>query len=258
MVSSMRMRRSRYGLEPAESQSLAQIAYEAIRESIVDGRFKLGQHIVEQQVADELHTSHAPVREALRRLQQEGLVFLRPRRGLFVREISAKDFVDIYNARIAVECAAARLVVRDHPSLARIEQTIGQMARAAKDQQMGRTVDLELRVHQQLCDLSSNRYLAAAFRSLAGPIRMALGIDDAAYDHLDDVVSEHFPILEVLRGDDGDEASAVIHRHIISTVEPVLALLGGDRRRLFAAPPFHESLNASNGVRRARRGATRS
>ena len=226
-----------YGMSAVEADSLVQIAYDAIRESIVDGRLKLGEHIVEQEVADELKTSRAPVREALRRLQQEGLVCVRPRRGIFVREISAKDFIDIYNVRIAVECAAARLVVRNVPPLDSIEHTIEQMAGAVKSQQLGKVVDLELKMHQQICDLSGNDYLASVFHSLAGPIRMALGVDDAAFEHLYDVVVEHLTVLEALKSGDGDHAAAVVHQHIVATVGPVLSILGGDERDLFAAAP---------------------
>jgi DNA-binding GntR family transcriptional regulator len=221
-------------MSPVATDSLVQIAYDTIRESIVDGRLRLGEHIVEQVVADELKTSRAPVREALRRLQQEGLVCVRPRRGIFVREITAKDFIDIYNVRIAVECAAARLIVRILPPLDSIELTIHQMAQAVKSEQLGKVVDLELKMHQQMCDLSGNDYLASVFHSLAGPIRMALGVDDAAFEHLYDVVDEHLTVLEALKSGHADHAAVVVHQHIIATVGPVLSILGGDERDLFA------------------------
>lgn len=225
-------------LEPAAVESLVQIAYDAIRESIVDGRFELGEHIVETQVAEELSTSRAPVREALRRLLQEGLVIERPRRGIFVREISAQDFVDIYNVRIAIECAAAHLVARRSPSLKAIEQTVHQMQRAATRKQVGRTVDLELMIHQQICDISGNEYLGSVFRSLSGPVRMALGIDDASYEHLEDAANEHLPLLDALRSGNGDRAAHAVHQHIVSTAGPALTRLGGAESALLATSPI--------------------
>lgn len=213
-----------------------QIAYDAIRASIVDGRFDPGEHIVEAQVAEQLNTSRAPVREALRRLQQEGLAVEKPRRGFFVREITADDFIDIYNVRISIETAAARLVCREAPDLHPIETTIARMHEAARRQEVRATADLELLVHQQICDASGNALLASMFRSLAGPIRMALGLDDAGYAHLEDVATEHLPLLDALRSGDGEHAALVIHEHIIATVGPVLARLGGDPERLLAVP----------------------
>jgi DNA-binding GntR family transcriptional regulator len=222
--------------EPASVESLVQIAYDAIRASIVEGGFDPGEHIVEARVATELNTSRAPVREALRRLQQEGLAIEKPRRGFFVREITADDFIDIYNVRISIETAAARLVCRQGPDLLPIEATIARMHEAARRQEVELTADLELLVHQQICDATGNAFLASMFRSLAGPIRMALGLDDAGYDHLEDVATEHLPLLDALRFGDGERAAAVIHEHIIATVGPVLERLGGDPERLLPAP----------------------
>jgi DNA-binding GntR family transcriptional regulator len=225
-------------LTPAISNSLVQIAYDAIRNSILDGGFAMGEHIVEVRVSDELGTSRAPVREALRRLQQEGLVVEHPRRGIFVREITAKDFIDIYNVRIAVECAAARLIGLHQPSLKPIEKTVAQMQQAAARKQVSKTVDLELSVHQQICDASGNDYLASVFRSLSGPVRMALGIDDAAYERLEDVANEHVPLLEALSSGDGERAARAVHKHIVASVGPVLKRLGGDEQDLLAESPL--------------------
>jgi DNA-binding GntR family transcriptional regulator len=225
-------------LAPAAVDSLVQVAYDAIRESILDGRFAMGEHIIEKRVSEDLDTSRAPVREALRRLQQEGLVVEKPRRGTFVREISGADFVDIYNVRIAIECAAAQLIVRRRPPLKSVERLVAKMEQAAGRGQVGKTVDLELQVHQHLCDIAGNQYLAGVFRSLAGPVRMALGLDDAAYADLEQVAAEYRPLLDALGSDDPERAARAMHHHIVASVEPVLARLGGDAGDLFTAPPI--------------------
>lgn len=224
--------------QPASVDSLVQIAYEAIRSTILEGKYEPGEHLVETRIAEELATSRAPIREAFRRLEQEGLVEKKPRRGFFVREMTAQDFVDIYNVRIAIECAAARLVARRRPSLAAIEQTIGILHDAARRGDVTATVDLELLVHQQICDASGNAFLASVFRSVAGPTRMALAMDDAAYEHLEDAATEHIPLLAALRGGDGDAAAAALYDHIVSTVSGVLTRLGGDERDLLGGSPL--------------------
>ena len=83
----------------------------------------------------------------------------RPRRGFFVRAMTAQDFVDIYNVRLAIECAAARLVAQRRPSLAAIEETIRLLHEAARRGDVSSTVDLELLVHRQICDASGNAFL---------------------------------------------------------------------------------------------------
>jgi GntR family transcriptional regulator of gluconate operon len=221
---------------PLAADSLVELAYESIRESIIAGRFRMGEHLVEGRIAEELQVSRGPVREALRRLAQEGLVDERPRRGTFVREISGIDFVDIYNVRIGVETVAIRLVTAAQPPLAPIEETIRRLGAAARKRQIARAVDLEFRVHEQLCEASGNPYLLGVFRSLAGPVRMALTLDDSAYENLEDLVGEHELLLDAIRTGDGDQAAAAIHDHILSTVAPVLARLGGDAGRLLRRP----------------------
>jgi DNA-binding GntR family transcriptional regulator len=218
-------------LERLTDRSLTDQAYSAIRDSILDGRFGLGERIVEYKVAEDLGISRAPVREALRRLVEEQLVTERPRYGTFVREITAQDFVDIYiyNARIAIETAAIRLAARTQPELTAIEKTIDEMASAARRKQASRVVNLELQVHQQLCDVAGNPFLSSAFHSLSGPIRLALGLDDEGYPDLQDVAAEHPPLLDAIRSGDERKAARTIHEHIVASIEPVLERLNGSR-----------------------------
>jgi DNA-binding GntR family transcriptional regulator len=218
---------NRRPLAPLSPQSLAELAYDSIRESVLSGRFAMGERIVESRVAEELGTSRAPVREALRRLSEERLVVEKPRHGSYVREISAADFIDIYNLRIALETAAIRLVTRRQPPLDKIEDTIRQMNRAAERGQLSKVLDLELAVHQELCEASGNAYLAAAFHSVAGPVRMALGVDAVDNQTPAEIAAEHPPLLEAVRTGDEDHAAATIRDHIVASVGPVLERLGG-------------------------------
>lgn len=93
----------------------AQHALDGLRRAIVSGRLRPGQRVVQEDLADELGVSVAPVREALRALEQEGQVGYRPRRGYFVTELTAADLEEIYELRLLLEDRAAR---RAHPRLA--------------------------------------------------------------------------------------------------------------------------------------------
>jgi DNA-binding GntR family transcriptional regulator len=225
---------NRRRLARLKQSSLAELAYESIRESVLSGRFAMGERIVEMRIAEELGISRAPVREALRRLGEERLVIERPRHGSFVREISAGDFIDIYNVRIALETGAIRLVTRRQPPLTAIEDTIRQMDRAAAARQLSKVLDLELAVHQAICEASGNAYLAAAFHSVAGPVRMALGVDAADNQTPAEIAAEHPPLLDAIRSGDEDHAATTIRHHIVASVGPVLERLGGDVEDLLA------------------------
>lgn len=208
-------------------QSLTELAYRSIRESIVTHRFTAGERLVETRLADDLGISRAPVREALRRLAEEHLVVERPRQGTFVREFSAQDFVDTYNLRMAIETAAIRLVTRRGEDTSPLAAILDDMRAAADAERPDEVAELEFRWHETLCDLSRNDYLAVVFRSLAAQIRVALALDDAGYTDLHDIVAEHLPLMEAIGSGDEARAAAVLQDHVLATVDPVLARLGG-------------------------------
>lgn len=83
------------------------LAYEGIRQAIIEGRYKPGQRLIEQRIGEELHLSRTPVRESLRLLEAEGLVHSEPQRGVVVRTLTVKDVNDLYQLRSRLEALAA-------------------------------------------------------------------------------------------------------------------------------------------------------
>ena len=101
----------------ADHPSLQERAYRTLRTAILEGRFGVGERLFESKLADQLGISRNPVRESIRRLQQDGLVDVRPRGGIYVASISIEEADDIYRVRGALEALAARLAaerVTDH------------------------------------------------------------------------------------------------------------------------------------------------
>src|SRR5438477_9433205 len=98
-------------LQPLEvSRSLAEDAADRIREQILGGGFRQGEHLVESRIAQQLNVSRGPVREAFKLLRAEGLLEEEPRRGTFVVRLSSSDVSEIYGLRAAIEGRAARLI----------------------------------------------------------------------------------------------------------------------------------------------------
>jgi DNA-binding GntR family transcriptional regulator len=93
----------------ADHPSLQERAYQTLRTAILDGRFAVGERLYESKIAEQLGISRNPVRESFRRLQQDGLVDVRPRGGIYVASISIEEADDIYRVRGALEGLAARL-----------------------------------------------------------------------------------------------------------------------------------------------------
>jgi len=227
------------GLKRVKRTSVAESAYEAIRDGVLGGRYAPGDQLVEARLAEQLGVSRGPVREALRRLCEEGLLVDVLHRGTFVRDLGPADMIDIYNVRIGLECVAVRLVIRSGRSLHPLAHLVEEMRVAALAGDLKRLSMLEFRFHETLCDLSGNALLASVFHSISTQVRMALALDNAAYPDPVQIAAEHEPVLEALEA--GDERLAVrrITTHIVSSIEPLFLRLyrtvdAADRSRLLA------------------------
>ncbi|MGF1471410.1 MAG: GntR family transcriptional regulator [Rubrobacteraceae bacterium] len=219
-------------LDRLDQGSLSDRAYEAIRKSIISGRFEPGERLVEDNLAEDLGVSRAPIREAFRKLADEQLVVEWPRHGTYVREFTAKDFVDTYNLLSAIESLAVRLIVRKKVSLEPLPSIVEEMTEATREGDLPRVVEIELGFHQVLCSKAGNPHLDNVFRLLSGMVGMALSIDDAAYDNIADIASEHYPLLETIqeaiRVGSEEQAVFAVRSHIRASLEGVMSQLGGD------------------------------
>lgn len=188
--------------------------------------------MIEDNLAEDLGVSRAPVREAFRRLANEQLVVERPRHGTYVREFTAKDFVDIYNLLSAIESLAVRLIVRDKISLEPLRDIVEEMTEAAENGDLSRVVEIELDFHRELCSVAGNNHLENVFRLLSGLVGIALSLDDAAYQNVADIAAEHYPLLQRIEEaiNTGDEKRAVftVRSHIRNSLGEVMTRLGGD------------------------------
>ena len=127
----------------------AQYALDRLRRSIVARELSPGQHIVQEEVAERLGVSIAPVREALRVLEQEGQVTYRPRRGYFVTKLRAEDLVEIYELRQVLEERAARraLPTLDEDALERITMAAKDCVDAAEAGDVAAELEANRRFH---------------------------------------------------------------------------------------------------------------
>src|SRR5919107_167673 len=184
---------------------LADQIREHILAGILDGRYPPNSRIVETQVARELGTSQAPVREALRALQAIGIVELSPFRGARVRRPTRREILEAYDVRSALEGLAAR------PALSRLSdaEVADLVALGAEMERAGRASDghavaaADAMFHARIVSAAENRTLERTWRSLEPYSRTYLslfvpGADPTWSAHL------HAPILEALRRRDAD------------------------------------------------------
>lgn len=201
---------------PAPAVSLVDTAYEWIRRRILDNVWPPGHRALEQEVALELGMSRTPVREALVRLQNDGLVEVVPRHGMRVLPVSPQDMREIYEVLTALECMAAEIVARRKPGDAEL-QTLTQ-ATADMDEALARD-DLEAwaaadeRFHVSLVELSGNRALANTVWNYWDRAHRARMLSLRLRPKPVNSTHEHMQMVERLRAGDVAGAAAVTRAH---------------------------------------------
>jgi DNA-binding GntR family transcriptional regulator len=149
---------------PEPTGSLVDLAYQSMRERILDNQWAPGYRALEQELALALGMSRTPVREALIRLANEGLVEVVPRHGMRVLPVSAADMDEIYQVLGSLEATAAERVAARKPSAAEIaplQDASRAMDEALKRDDLDAWARADERFHRHLVELCGNRLLAA-------------------------------------------------------------------------------------------------
>jgi DNA-binding GntR family transcriptional regulator len=172
------------------------------------------------QLAERLAVSRGPVREALQRLIQEGLLRDERHRGVFVVELDADDVADIYFARAAAEHAAIRTHIARGPAdvAEALAAILEQMRGAADSKDWSTLADADLHFHEVLVGSTGSKRLMRMFGTLMAETRMCLTRLQSHYPQWQDLVQEHAAIVDALRRADEPAALAVIDAHFASSV----------------------------------------
>jgi DNA-binding GntR family transcriptional regulator len=211
---------------------LADQVRERLLEGILSGRYPPDARIVETQVARELGTSQAPVREALRGLQALGLVEITPFRGARVRRPTPQELLEAYAVRSALESLAARLAVPrlTEPALDRLSAAVEAMQAAARAEDRPGLAEADARFHGTIVDLAANATLTKVWRSLEPFLRtyITLVMPGADPQWSADL---HPPVLAALRARDADAVAAAIDRHFHDVSENMASRLAEEANR---------------------------
>lgn len=203
-------------LDPIERRATPTVIAEAIRGRITDSSFPQGSQLTEALLAQQLGVSRGPVREALQRLIQEGLLRSEPHRGVFVITLEPGDVRDVYLARATIEREAARLLLRrrDRAPLRGLEVIVREMAAAAKSGRWADIADADLRFHEALVAAAGSPRLSRMYATLLAETRLSFA--DLGRDYPDPrvVVHEHRALLRALRAGDDTEVAARIDEHL--------------------------------------------
>ena len=191
-------------------------ALQEIREAIRKGKLKPGDRLIETQLAEEMHISRFPIREALRYLEKEGLVETKPFKGTYVSQLTERDMEELYSLRSAIEEFAVRILIKDIDAekIAQLESVFKSMQQASKNEDLDKLISEDFRFHQTICELSDHRKLLEVWLTLENQLRVFLTIEKQLFGNSAQFVQSHIPILEAIQERKIRPAQKAIRDHL--------------------------------------------
>ncbi|HEX7556290.1 MAG TPA: GntR family transcriptional regulator, partial [Leptolinea sp.] len=150
---------------------LSDYVADRLRQAILLGQFQPNQRLLEQDIAESMKTSRGPIRDALKILENEGLVTRETHRGAFVAELNPEDMHEVNTLREVLEALAIKYVIQRATSsqLDELEQIVHAMeSMALKDYGQKEATDLDIEFHHTLCRLSGHKRVMTAWEALSG------------------------------------------------------------------------------------------
>jgi DNA-binding GntR family transcriptional regulator len=210
-----------------DDSSLADRVYSALENAIMTGQVKLGGRLLETEVAEKLQVSRAPLREALRRLQYEGLAETIPRRGTYVVRPSRKDVIDLLQVREALETVAARLAAEfiSEGELSRLSDGLDRIGKLLARNRKEGYPQHDIDFHQTVMQASGNGKLLQMMSGMYRQLRLVRSMSGARADRGAAAYNEHLAIFDALRKRNTKTAEEAMRKHLRASAENILATI---------------------------------
>ncbi|NPV54453.1 MAG: GntR family transcriptional regulator [Firmicutes bacterium] len=199
--------------------------YAALRQQILNGKLAPGERVLEAKIARRIGISRTPVREALQKLETEGLLIRLRSGGLVVAENSRTDAEELFEVRIALETYMGRLAAEriQEKDLRRLEQIIAYTRASLEHRDLDRMVSLNTEFHDVIARACGNRKLANMISNLKEHIlryrkRTLMDLDEAKRS-----LEGHIKILESLKKRDAQQVAQVMEQYLIYARDAILA-----------------------------------
>jgi len=200
----------------------AEAVYRQLLHLIFSKQLKPGQRLPEVLLAEQLNVSRTPVREALRRLANEGLVTLMPNVGARVVTPTRQEMLDTYEVRNVLECLAVRRAAGRITAvqLARLEEKIEEEAAVFAERDLEAYIEINNAFHRIIAEASGNLPLADTIENYLARTFVYMVFFESYFDFdTNPSLEEHRAILKALRARDADQAVLLMDRHILQATE---------------------------------------
>ncbi len=213
---------------PTDRLPQSRRAYEELRRRILEVELPAGEHYLEQELAEMLQMSRTPVREALIRLADEGMVEVRPRRGMRVLPVSANDMREIYEILTSLESTAAEKLAQKGlaPSeLASLRQAVADMDRALQDEDLKAWAESDSRFHALLIDYCGNERLQTVVSNFWDQAHRARLVTLSLRPRPTSSNQDHASLINAIAQGDAEAAGRIHRNHRKKSGELLVDLL---------------------------------
>jgi DNA-binding GntR family transcriptional regulator len=196
--------------------SLVELAAAEIRRRILSGELAQGQRLVEERLNEELGISRPPLREAMRLLEQEGLIVKLPRFGSHVVSLTPHDYWELLTLRHSLEETAFRLAVpnADDEMLAEPRRILADMDACARQSSPAGMVEAGYRFHVALVSMAGHGRLVEVYRSMQAQLQLCMAKNTkSSPETLDENVARHRDLLAAIASRDIEEALRALDAH---------------------------------------------
>ncbi|HEX6443961.1 MAG TPA: GntR family transcriptional regulator [Streptosporangiales bacterium] len=210
-----------------------QAAYDHVRARVIDGTLPPGSRVTVRPLAEHLGLSPTPIKAALATLAREGFLVSIPHRGYFIPKVDAKDLLEIYELREAVDGMAARRAAAG-PNRAevadRLEELLDRQRRSVEDGDLRAYRELDVSFHQLIWEGSGNLRLLSFAQNLTAQVRLGNQLSAQAPGRLPDALDEHAAIAGAIRSGDAAAAERHVRLHVRRSAEALYRYANRDER----------------------------
>jgi DNA-binding GntR family transcriptional regulator len=210
-------------------ENIPQVTIEAqvldrLRDAILQGFFPADSQLNQVHIAAQFGVSRGPVRVAINKLEQEGLVHNVPHRGTFVAPLDKKTVSDLYNLRSVLECYAVRLAVErcTHEDISKLSQLVKETRDAARQGNTNEVIRLDFQIHKFFMELSGNTFLIQMWSMMKSHVQRVLNFRHRSYPNLQEIADSHLPFIELMQNKNAEEAVRTMEAHICDALNDLM------------------------------------
>ena len=213
-----------FQLEMNEYLPLRDVVFQTLRQAILKGELKPGERLMEIQLAQKLGVSRTPVREAIRKLELEGLVVMIPRKGAEVAKITVRDLKDALEVRMAIDSLSVKLACErlDENDKTEIKQACVAFREAVKSKNVQAIVEGDERFHNTIYRASKNQKLITIAMNLREQVYRYRFEYVKDFSYHENLIREHDQITEAILKGDVETAQKIMKEHIYNQEQIVI------------------------------------